>query len=84
MIKFVSADSQVKKASKAQNPYNNFYCNKHKCIGNIAHYILNQTMKKINYFVITLQKVKKSFIMLFKNTAVSACFITKSNIYCIN
>ncbi len=57
MIKFVSADSQVKKASKAQNPYNNFYCNKHKCIGNIAHYILNQNMKKINYFVITLQKV---------------------------
>ncbi len=81
MIKFVSADSQVKKASKAQNPYNNFYCNKHKCIGNIAHYILNQTMKKINYFVITLQKVKS---MLFKNTAVSAFFITKSNIYCIN
>ncbi len=73
MMKFVSADSQVKKASKAQNPYNNFYCNKHKCIGNIAHYILNQNMKKINYF----------FIMLFKNTAVSAFFITKSNIYCI-
>ncbi len=84
MIKFVSADSQVKNASKAQNPYNNFYCNKHKCIGNIAHYILNQNMKKINYFVITLQKVKKSFNMLFKNTAVSAFFITKSNIYCIN
>ncbi len=61
MIKFVSADSQIKK-----------------------HYILNQTVKKINYFVITLQKVKKSFIMLFKNTLVSACFITKSNIYCIN
>ncbi len=59
MIKFVSADSQVKKASKAQNPYNNFYCNTHKCIGNIAHYIQNQNIKKINYFVITLQKVKK-------------------------
>ncbi len=63
-MKFVSADSQVKKASKVQNPYNNFYFNKHKCIGNIAHYILNQNMKKINYF----------FIMLFKNTAVSAFF----------
>ncbi len=84
MIKFVSADSQVKKASKAQNPYNNFYCNTHKCIGNIANSFLSQTMKKMNYFVITLQKVKKMNIMLFKNTAVSACFITKSNIYCIN
>ncbi len=84
MIKFVSADSQVKKASKAQNPYNNFYCNTHKCIWNIAHSILNQNMKKNNYFVITLQKVKQMNIMLFKNTAVSAFFISKSNIYCIN
>ncbi len=66
MIKFVSADSQVKKASKAQNPYNNSYCNKHKCIGNIAHYILNQNMKKINYFVITLQKVKKVLLCCTK------------------
>ncbi len=72
-MKFVSAGSQVYKTRKAQNPYNNFYFNKHKCIGNIAHCILNQNMKKINYF----------FIMLFKNTTVSAFFITKSNIYCI-
>ncbi len=38
--------SVFKKASKAQNPYNNFYFNTHKCIGNIAHSILNQDMKK--------------------------------------
>ncbi len=69
----VYATNEDIRRSKAQNPYNNFYFNKHKCIGNIAHYILNQNMKKINYF----------FIMLFKNTAVSAFFITKSNIYCI-
>ncbi len=35
-----------KKASKAQNPFNNFYFNTHKCIGNIAYFILNQNMKK--------------------------------------
>ncbi len=29
--------SVFKKASKAQNPYINFYFNTHKCIGNIAH-----------------------------------------------
>ncbi len=50
-----------KKASKAQNPYNNFNFNTHKCIGNIAHSILNQNMKKnLANFFITLQKVKKN------------------------
>ncbi len=52
-MKFVSADSQVKKASKAQNPYNNFYFNKHKCTGNIAHYILNQNINSKNIKNIT-------------------------------
>jgi len=32
--------------SKAQNPYNKFYFNIHKCIGNTVHSILNQNMKK--------------------------------------
>ncbi len=70
MIKFVSADSQVKKASKAQNPFNNFYCNTHKCIGNIANSFLSQTMKKMNYFVITLQKVKVFYYAVQKHSSV--------------
>ncbi len=37
----------LKKVSKAKNPYNKFYFNTHKCIGNIAHSILNQNMKNI-------------------------------------
>ncbi len=52
--------SVFKKVSKAQNPYNNFYFYTHKCIGNTAHSILNQNMKKkIIKCVIILQKVKK-------------------------
>ncbi len=44
---YVQNNSSVfKKASKAQNSYNNFYFNSHKCIGSIAHSILNQNMKK--------------------------------------
>ncbi len=38
--------SVFKKGSKAQNPYNNFYFNTHKCIGNIPHSILNKNMNK--------------------------------------
>lgn len=50
----------LKKLSKAQNPYNNLYFNTHKCIGNTAHYIPNQNMKKkMIKFVITFQKVKE-------------------------
>ncbi len=40
-----------------------FYFNTHKCIGNIAHSILNQNMKKISKCVITLQKVGKKGIL---------------------
>ncbi len=39
--------SVLKKVSKAKNPYNKLYFNTHKCIGNIAHSILNQNMKNI-------------------------------------
>ncbi len=76
--------SVFKKASKAQNPYN-FYFNTHKCIGNIAHFILNQNMKKIFANLLLLyRKWRKRNIRLFKKIAVSAFVFTKSNIYCIN
>jgi len=32
--------------SKAQNPKNNFYFNTQKCIGNTAHSIQDQNIKK--------------------------------------
>ena len=35
-----------KKVSKAQNPYKSFYFKACKCIGNTAHSVPNQTMKK--------------------------------------
>ncbi len=56
-----------------------------KCIGNIAHYILKtKHEEKFCKCVITLQKVQKRNIRLLKKIAVSAYFVTKSNIYCIN
>ncbi len=73
MIKFVSADSQVKKASKAQNLYNNFYCNTHKCIGNIAHYIQNQNIKnyaKHNIFYYFTENEKKLYYAVQKHSSV--------------
>ncbi len=76
--------SVFKKASKAQNPYNNLYFNTHKCIGNIAHSILNQNMKKNLVNLLFYRKWRKRNIRLFKKIAVSAFFFTKSNIYCIN
>ena len=71
--------------SKAQNPNNNFYFNTQKCIGNTAHSIQDQNMKKNGSNLLLLyRKWRKGNIRLFKKIAVSAFFFTKSNIYCIN
>jgi len=44
---YVQNNSSVfKKMSKAQNPKNNFYFNTQKCIGNTAHSIQDQNIKK--------------------------------------
>lgn len=73
-----------KKVSKAQNPYNS-YRNTHKYIGNIARSTLNQSMKKnVSNLSLLYRNRRKRNIRLFKKIAVSACFFTKSNIYCIN
>ncbi len=48
--------SVFKKASKAQNPYNNFYFNTHKCIVNIAHSILNHNMKNNVVYLLLLYR----------------------------
>ncbi len=86
MYSCVQNNSSVfKKASKAQNPYKNFYFNTHKCIGNIAHSILNQNMKKdLANLLLLYRKWRKRNIRLFKKIAVSAFSFTKSNIYRIN
>ncbi len=70
--------SVFKKASKAQNPYNNFYFNTHKCIGNIAHSILNQDMKK-NFanLLLLYRKWKKRNIKLFKKNSSVCIFLYK-------
>ncbi len=68
--------SVFKKASKAQDPYT------HKCIGNIAHSILNQN--NLANVLLLYRKWWKKSIKLFKKIAVSALFFTKSNIYCIS
>ncbi len=76
--------SVFKKSSKAQNPYNNFYFNTHKCIGNIAHSILDQNMKKdLVNLLLLYRKWRKMNIRqqkkIVKKIAVSAFFFTKSN-----
>ncbi len=59
-----------KKASKAQNPFNNFYFNTHKCIGNIAYFILNQNMKKHQMFYYFTESEEKGILGCSKNSSV--------------
>lgn len=77
--------SAFKKVSKAQNPFNSFYFHKRKCIGNTAHSIPDQNMKKnLSNLFLLYRKWRKKNMKLFKKYQCLYFSSQTQNIYCIN